>query len=232
MLVCLKTFLQLKMAKKIKVRVTWQTETPLKMAGIARGTVTAMTGNANFPNPDIVLGNMEKAAARVENAWANRKNGPVAKDELKKSANDLDENLQTQADYVSKIAKEDSTIIHSAGFESTADVSRARVAVQEDPEAPVCTAMSGGVMKVNVKGKANVRNYCFLLVVDAPLNVTIQNGVITVPDGTTALIINSTKHIVTYTGLPALKNVQVAAVYINSAGASGISPVTIASTIV
>lgn len=220
------------MSRKIRVRVTWQTDAPLVMAGIARGTVTAMADNSNFPTPDIALGDMEKAATRLENAWANRKNGQVAKDELKNAANDLDDDLQTQADYVAKIANGDSDIIHSAAFESTADVTRARAALPEEPEAPVCTPLSGGGMKVNTKGKSYVRNYLVVLVLDGPMNITIQNGVLTIPSGTTALIINSTKHIVTFTGLPTLKNVQVAAVYINSAGASGISPVTTASTIV
>ncbi len=220
------------MVRIIKTRYSWKREKPLQMAGFARGTATAMKDNSNFQSPDIALSDMEKGASRVENAWANRKNGPVAKDELKNSSLDLDTDLRAQADYVSKIAKGDSTIIHSGGFESTEDVTKARAAMPEDPEAPVCTALTGGGMKVNVKARSNIKNYLVVLVVDAPLNVTILNGVLTVPNGTTALVINSTKHIVTFTGLPALKNVQVAAVYINSAGASGISPIATASTIV
>ncbi len=221
------------MSKKIRVRISWRKEEPLKMAGVARGTVTAMTGNSNFTSPEIDLKDVENAATRVENAWANRKNGPVAKDELNNSSNDLDNYLHTQADYVTKIAKGDSTIIHSAGFESTENVAMARSTVQEDPEAPICTPLSGGGMKVNVKGKSKVTNYCFVLVVDGVMNVTIQNSQMIMPAGSTNThLINSTKHIAIFTGLPTLKNIQVAVVYINSAGASGISPVTIASTIV
>jgi hypothetical protein len=211
------------MNRKIKVRVSWRKGEPLKMAGVARGIVT----------PEIPLLDLEKGATRVENAWANRKNGPVAKDELKNSSIALDDNLVIQADYVSKIANGSSTLIHSAGFESTEDVVMARVMVQEDPEAPVCTPLSGGAIKVTVNGKSRISNYCFILVVDGVLNISIQNGQLLIPTGSTnTYIINGTKHIVTFKGLATLKSVQVAVVYVNAAGASGISPIATSSTIV
>lgn len=220
------------MKRKIRTRVFWRKDRPLEMAGKARGTVTAMTDNDNFKTPDVPLADIAQGATRTELAWANRKNGPLAKDELDTAADELDTMLIDQGDYVSKIANGNVTIIHSAGFESTQDKLLLKSATPETPEAPVCTPMPGGAMKVSVKGKQNVSCYQFLLVVDGVLNVTVLNGQLTIPAGSNTLVISSTKRSVVFTGLTSLKTVQVAAVTVNAAGTSGISPVSSSSTIV
>ena len=219
------------MSKKAKARISWKMSIPLKMASFASGTVSAMTNNDTFKNPDVALDDVTKGAKRVVDAYGRRKNGPVAKDELKNGCIDLDEKLHVQALYVSKIADGDETIIHSAGFESTKDAVLAKIAKPTNTTAPKAVGTPAGGMKVTVDAVAGAKLYCFILVVDAVFNVTVLNGQLQIPLGTQAFIINSTKHIANFVGLPTLKNVQIAVVAMNSNGASDISPIATASTI-
>ena len=220
--------------KKIKVKMSWAKATLLQQAGFARKTVTAMTGNATFATPAVALTAMTNAAARLENAWANRENGAVARDELENANTDLDDKLHTQAEYVDKIANGNDDIIHSAGFISTkpANERQSRSAAPEASAAPVVVPQAGGSIKVTVDAVAGVRLYCFILVLDGAFNVSIVNGQLEVPTGTNALIINSTKRSVVFKNLPAMKPVKVAVAIVNSASVSGLSTVVSSSTIV
>lgn len=213
--------------------MSWAKATLLQQAGFARGTVLAMTGNAAFPTPAVSLTAMTTAAARLENAWANRENGAVARDELDNASIDLDDKLHTQADYVDRIANGNDDIIHSAGFISTKPPSErnSRSATPPSSSAPVLVSQSGGNIKVSVDAVADAKMYCFILVLDGVFNVAIVNNQIDIPAGTNALVINSTKRSVIFKNLPALKPVLVAAVIINSAGTSALSTVVKGSTI-
>ena len=220
------------MKKKIVVKITWTTRSPLKIATKARTTVTSMSGNAGFPTPKVTVVVMAAAATRVEIAYANRKNGSVAKDELTNSCIALDGLLHLQADYVNGIANGDPTIIHSAGFESTANVdSVAKVAKPVIVNAPILTSVSGGNIKAKIYGITNTQNYCFVLVIDGDFKVSINKGQIGVEEGTKVVIINSTKSTVLFTDLPVLKSVKVAVVASNATGDSGFTPVAVGSTI-
>jgi hypothetical protein len=220
------------MKKKIVVKIVWVISKPLQMAGIARGVVTAMTGNAKFATPKVTLATITTAATRVENAWANRKNGATAKDGLSSSCNDLDVLLHTQADYVSSIANSDEAIIHSAGFEATGAITNAsKTTAPTAVAAPVLTSKNGGVIKVKANPVANATNYCFLLAVDGGINATINNGQISVDAGSKLCIINSSKSGIVFTGLPALKTVSVAVVISNTHGDSGFSAVATGATL-
>ena len=220
------------MKKKIWVKITWGTKKPLQMAGIARGTVTAMTGNAKFATPKVALPAMTTAATRVETAWANRKNGATGKDELTNSSNDLDVLLHLQGDYVSGIANSDETIIHSAGFEATYSGSNlARTAKPDVAVAPVLKSVNGGVVKARVTPVLGAKNYCYLLSVDASINADVVNGQINIAAGGSLFIINSTKSNVAFVGLPVLKNVNVAVIVSNANGDNGFSPVATVITI-
>ncbi len=220
------------MSKKIRVRISWNKRKPLEMAGIAHGVASAMDGNKDFDKPTIDPKDIETAATRVETAWANRKNGAIGKDELINSSNDLDDKLHTEATYVDGVANGDETLIHSAGYSSTSN-STARVAKPTVSLSVSLTPMKGGMMKAKIVGAKGARGYCFVLVEDTAFNYTIQNGVISVPTGSTAnaYIIYSTKGGVSFSGLTPLKNVSVAAIVFNSAGDSGFSPVATSSTI-
>lgn len=219
--------------KRIKVKMSWAKATLLQEASFARGTVTAMTGNATFLTPAVTLTAMTTAASRLENAWANRDNGAVARDELNNAATDLNDKLHTQAEYVDKIANGNDDTIHSAGFISTkpSDERLTRVAAPKATAAPVITAVAGGSIKAVVDAVAGVKVYCFILVLDGSFNITINNGQLEVPTGTNAIVINSTKRSAVFQNLPAMKPVQVGVVTINSTGTSVLSAVATGSTI-
>ena len=220
------------MKKKIIVKISWTTKKPLQMAGTARGTVTAMTGNAKFPTPKVTLAAMNTAATRAEVAWANRKNGATAKDELTLASNDLDSLLHTQGDYVSGIANGDEAIIHSAGFEATGTNANApKVLAPATPAAPVLTSKNGGAIKVKATAVANADNYCFVLSVDSGINATINNGQINIDAGSKLFIINSSKSSVTFSALPALKTVNVVVLVSNAQGNSGFSAIATGATL-
>jgi len=219
--------------KKTKVKMSWTKATLLQQAGFARGTVLAMTGNASFPTPAVTLTAMTTAAARLENAWANRENGAVARDELDNASIDLNDKLHIQAEYVDRIANGNDDIIHSAGFISTKPASERvmRSTTLPSSTAPILVSQPGGNIKVSVDAVADVKMYCFILVIDGVFNVAINNNQIDIPAGTKTIIINSTKRSVIFKNLPALKPVEVAAVIINSAGTSALSTVVKGSTI-
>jgi hypothetical protein len=220
------------MGKKIKSKISWRKDAPLEMAGFAHGIVTAMTGNASFATPTVLLATLNSAAIRVENAWANRKNGQLGKDELQTSTIALDALLHTQADYVSTIANGNATTIHSAGFVSTQPIVLSRIAKPANPLAPVLTPIVAGGLKVNVATVPDAKLYCFIVVVDSAFTITLNaEGQMEIPAGITACIINSTKHFATFTGLPSLKSVQVAVVASNSSGTSSFSAIATSSTI-
>lgn len=220
--------------KRIFVKISWAKGKPLFIAAFARGVVTAMTGNTKFPTPAIAAATLTKAASRVEDAYGNRKNGAVARDELENAVVDLDDKLHAQAAYVDGIANGDANIIHSAGFVSTLPAGNrtARTAPVQPPAAPIITAQKGGSIKVTCNTVAGAKIYCFVLVVDGAFDVGINNNQIEVPTGTTAFIINSTKRSTVFNGLPVMKPVQVAVAVINAGGCVAFSPVSIGSTIV
>ena len=229
---CKNLFLKIKLKKKIIVKISWSSRKPLQMAGTARGTVTAMTGNAKFPTPKVTLAAMTTAATRTEVAWANRKNGATAKDELTLASNDLDSLLHTQGDYVSGIANGDEAIIHSAGFEAIgSNASAAKGVAPATPAAPVLTSKNGGAIKAKVDAVANADNYCFVLSVDGAINATINNGQINIDAGTKMAVLNSSKSSVEFTNLPALKPVSVVVVVSNSHGNSGFSAIATGATL-
>jgi hypothetical protein len=219
------------MAKKIKAKVSWNKKSPLKMAGVARGVATSMTGNARFTTPPVTPTVLNAAALRVENAWANRMNGPIAKDELVNASNALDVLLHTLVDYVTSIANGDESIIHNANFETTSNAA-GKSSAPDTSAAPVITAAPGGVIKVKVNGIKGAKVYSFILVMDGEFNVILKDGHINVPVGTNALIINSTKGNVVFAGLPALKKVSVVVIAFNSSGSSRFSPIANGSTLV
>jgi hypothetical protein len=219
------------MAKKIKAKISWNKKSPLTMAGVARGVATSLNGNARFTSPPVTSAVLNAAATRVENAWANRMNGQLAKDELNNASDALDELMHTLVDYVTSIANGDESIIHSANFETTSKMAN-RLSAPEAAAAPIITAAPRGVIKVKVNGVKGAKIYSFILVIDGDFNVVLKEGYIDVPIGTNALIINSTKGNVVFEGLPGLKKVSVAVIVFNSSGSSGFSPVVNGSTLV
>ena len=201
------------------------------MAWVALRTVTAMTDNDDFENPDISMAEMYEAADLLLNAYSNRKNGPVAKNDVINSINTLNNYLHSQAEYVSKLAKGNVTIIYSAGFESTSD-KRGSGVLPKAAKTPKLESLSSGRIKAMVDKVPKATSYCFILVIEGNFNITILNNQIQIPKDTLAIIINSTKRSAEFIGLEPLKIVYVAVLASNAKGFTALSPVATASTLI
>ncbi len=218
------------MSKKIIVKITWSIKQPLEMSSFALGTVTAMADDDDFLSPDIALITMNAAANKVQIAYGSRKNGIVAKDNLKNTSTLLNGYLHSQAEFVNKIANGNASIIHNAGFESTSDI---RGAGTKPNRAGLVTlrATSAGGMKAQITKVKGATNYCFILVANGDFNVMVLNGEIFIPTGSSARIINTTKRAVSFANLNPMEVIRIAVIASNAAGDNGISPVSTASTI-
>src|SRR4051812_1751041 len=102
------------MPKIIVVLISWSLKKILSMISFTREVVENMTGNPNFPDPAVPLDTLTAAAARAEGAYANRKNGAVAKLENELASKELDDLLREQASYVDSIAQGNPEIIVGA----------------------------------------------------------------------------------------------------------------------
>ena len=219
------------MSDKHWVKVTWDINDPSGMSIIARRTVTAMTENDKFTDPTVPLTTVSVAATRIDNAIANKKNGPSAKQEVKNSALAMRDIFVKQADYVSEKANNDVTIIISSGFEAT-NVAKSKKPAPGNSVAATLISGSNGTIKATVISMADVKTYLFILVIGNAFPVTVVNNQICVTAATQVYFISTTKHSVTFKGLPPDVHVTIGVVVYNSAGYSGISPLATTSTII
>ena len=218
--------------KKVVVKITWSRSKYLPMAALAHATVTKMTNNTNFTTPKVALTVMEAAATKVEVSYGNRKDGQVGKDDLLKSSTELDSLMRDQAEYVTDIAIEDETIIHSAGFESVVTTRSKPPQLKQVLAGPLLETKVGGSVKATSPKIAGAKEYFFILVETGPFDVTVKgNGQIYIPTGTIAHVISGTKHIVTFTQINSKIDVYVKVMTKNSVGYSNLSPATCIQTL-
>ena len=110
------------MEKQVVVLISWDERKPTNMASFAHGVAEKMSINAaTFPTPPVTPKDLDAAATRVELAYANRLNGPVAKTELQMADSGLDIMLHNLAAYVNSIANGDVATIQSAGFKASSN---------------------------------------------------------------------------------------------------------------
>jgi len=89
---------------------------PVKIA-FGRNVVTLMTGNANFPTPDIPLVVLKDKTDLLEQKLiASLNDGKTEKAELHQAEKEWDNLMRYEALYVDRIADGDEAIIKSAGF--------------------------------------------------------------------------------------------------------------------
>ena len=207
------------------VKMSWLTSKYLNMASFAHGTVTAMTANLKFATPKVTMDHMEAAATRVEVAFANRKNGQLAKDELRTSSTELNAMLHDQADYVSLISNGDETTIHSGGWQSTGGPKQKKP-IPIAGVGPTLIASAGGNIHVISSKIADAKMYIFVLVIGTTFPVTMVEGIISIPLGTQAFILNSTKRVASFTNIPGIQDVMVGMFTLNSAGISQLSAIS------
>ena len=68
------------MSKPVLVLMNWNHMPPTQMASLAHGVADAISKNAaTFTSPVVLPNDLDAAATALELAYANRLNGPVAK---------------------------------------------------------------------------------------------------------------------------------------------------------
>jgi len=220
------------MSKTVIAKVSWSIDKPLLMATHAHDTVTKMTDNPDYTTPDVTLVIMEAAATKLEVAYAARKNTAGGIAESDKTIIALDELLHTQAAYVSKTTVGDAAKMQKAGWKTIKITHAKAAALDSSVVGPKLEASKGGKLKSTAFLDKGAKEYITVLVLNGPFNVTmLSNGQIIVPVGTIAHIMSSSKHIVTFEGMPAKGDVLVATVTRNAVGYSNFSPVSTAETI-
>ena len=214
-----------------KVKINWSKKAPTIMVIVAYKIVKDMTDNDKFISPKIALNLLSDAAHNLSKLFASRKNGTDAKSLLKAEILILDNYLHKQAEYVDGIAQGDAEIIHSAGFESTSDKrtagSKAKIA-----EGLVIEAMLNGKINAKVDKIDNATNYCFILTYGDSFNVKIENGMIAIPNGTKAYIVNTTKCTTSFFGMEPMKQVWVSVLASSPTGFTAFCPAATTSTII
>jgi hypothetical protein len=203
----------------ISVKHVWVGATPLESAAYARGTVVSMTGNALFLNPDVPLNDITQAALRLEHAWASRKNGPSAAEELKLATADMAAKNTAQADYVERIAKGDVATIVSAGM-TTTSLDRAAPSLPEVPQQPKLIPGVGGHLKVILSAVAGAKSYCYAVFTDEHVPIDIVNEDLIIPPKSGIIIRPSATCSEEFSGFQPGKQVSVQVLAINSAGYS------------
>ena len=211
------------MTKLITVLISWLKMSPLSLASFGRRIVLFMEPLAIFALPPTMYVDILRACTRIETAWANRKNGPVAKKELENSVTDFDVILHGMASFVDEKALGSETIIISSGFTPTKTAGVPSV-IPDDPDAPTLEPIRGGILDVLIKHQNGVTHNVIVVFLGLVFDLPIVDGHFVIPAGSAGVVIMPIAHThEQISGLPKGAEVTVVVFSYNSAGLSGAS---------
>lgn len=105
-----------------KVVLTFVRLSTLSKIAFYKNVVDLMTNNPNFPTPEVALSELTAIVGKMESAYFEFKNGShLAKANLDMFTVQADELFRKQANYVTRIANGNESIIISSGFEASKD---------------------------------------------------------------------------------------------------------------
>ncbi len=219
------------MARLIVVLMSWIKLAATDMAAFALTVVTKMTDNANFPTPDVSLKDLSDQANLVVSTYGDRKNGSIAKTAFDDALAALDNMLHLQAYYVNDIANQPGNspttvndIIVSAGYTST-KTGHTAATRPIATDAPILTTEEGGILHLFLKhGIPGAGSYCWVIFLDAVVNIAILNNTLIIPTGGNIIIIPEGTTREQVTGLTPGTTVHVMVLAQNAAGKSPWSP--------
>lgn len=135
---------------------------PVKVV-FGRHVVTLMTGNANFPTPDIQLTVIKDKTDLLEQKLiASLNDGKAEKAELHRVEKEWDNLMRYEALYVDRIADGDEAIIKGAGF----NVSRQPV-TNSKPELWAETGDKPGTVKLRRQAVQGAKSYVWQYCINA-----------------------------------------------------------------
>ncbi len=209
------------MPKLVVVLMNWIKMKGSDMAAFARGVVTNMTDNLNFPTPDVPLTDLTSAAVDVENAYGNRKNSLSGESDLQDAVDILNKLLHDQAYYVNAQAGGTISVIESAGYQTTKNF-RSKRDIPATCAAPSVTGNSAKLM-LKVPKVPGAASYFWVIYIGAAVTATVNGNVVNFPQAA-MLVIPCGKTVEYIRGViptGTVINVQVLAQ--NSAGMGGFS---------
>ncbi len=211
------------MPRQIVVRISWTHSSPTEMASFEHGVAAAISNNAEtFPAPSVSSSDLDEAANRVEMAYANRMNGPLAKTELDDADTTLDMLLHNEADYVNSVARGNRSIIQLAAFIPTSDTNTTPVV----PQTPNAAKITGTAAALTIEtAKVNgADSYCWLIFLDSPGAASVGANYIKLPAAPVIVIPNGHLRETLHNVIPAGTNISLQVLAQNTAGKSGFSP--------
>ena len=168
-----------------------------------RDRVIDMTGNGNFPNPDIDLVLWGDAATTLETKYNAAQGGGFNEQEQQDAAEEaMDDLSRKQAAYVDRIADGTKVIITSAGFTPT-DIEPTPVPSPDKPENHKLThGEQQGTFISNINALKRAKGFVTVVKDDPNIDVVINGEQLTITiDGKTVVIHAGTNRKATITNL-------------------------------
>lgn len=188
---------------KAKVLLAFLREPVPNKIQYTRDRVADMTGSANFPGPDVDLGDWGDAATTLETKYNAAQGGGPAQTAAQEAAELALDNLsRKQAAYVNRIADGSKVIITSAGFAAT-DVERSPVQAPEKPENHNLThGEQQGTIISNIYALKGAKGFVTVVKDDPDVKVVFTGNQMTIAMGGKQVVIHvATKRKATITNL-------------------------------
>lgn len=94
----------------------------------SRNIINRLTGNSNFPTPDVSVKDLSKQVDALEAAFTEASDGGKHKKQVEREAESaLDEMLRRNAHYVMRVAGRDLTMLLSSGYELYSETKSANI---------------------------------------------------------------------------------------------------------
>ena len=142
-----------------------------------RDRVVDMTGNANFPTPDVPLATITTAVDDLETKHLAAQGGGAAQTQAQDASEEaLDDLMRDEAGYVTRIADGSTVIITSAGFDFT-QTELSPVAVPAKVEKLKLThSDQAGTIITNCDPVENAKGYVTVITDMQNASITVNSG--------------------------------------------------------
>ena len=208
-----------------KPKHTWNEDTVLEIVVTGRNVYDGITGHAidfpvlGHPHP---IADLETATKRLDDAYRDRDNGPLADLELINAKKAMITLLNDWAKYADKMAVGDPVIITKAGFVPTLADSHPAVLLPK-PSTPLADGRSGGFIDARVVQEPGATNYVWVCFTAGIFDLVIANHQILLPANKGLILIPIAGSIVTFSGLTPMTEANVGVIASNAAGLSVLS---------
>jgi hypothetical protein len=208
--------------KKVKIAVLFSFKrlTVASKIEFGRKIAKAMTGNANFANPDVSMLILNAKTSDLETGYQASLTGDItAKEQLKLLVKAWDDLMEKQANYVTRIAENNPKLIVEAGFEHTTTETKKTASPDKLKAFEADRADKNGGIMLSVAALGNADALVFVLSADPAATKTDAYGVVVAANNTEEVrIVVSHSRKTTILGLESGKRYHCFAYGVNVAG--------------